>query len=118
MGGTCKAGRYTEREFQAQVIQLAGHCGWTLIHHSRPARTSSGRWLTPITGTPGFPDIVLCRRARPGRPARLAFCELKVGRNKPSALQLEWLDGLREAGQDAYLWTPTDWPEIEIVLRG
>jgi len=60
----------TEREFQQAVVQLARLMGWR-VHHTRPALTQRGRWLTPIQGDAGFPDLVLCR------PPRLILAELK-----------------------------------------
>ena len=32
------------------------------------------------------------------------------------AQQQAWLDELKAARQEAYLWRPSDWPEIERVL--
>jgi hypothetical protein len=60
----------TERDFQRAVVELARLMGWR-VHHTRPALTQRGRWLTPIQGDAGFPDLVLCR------PPRLVLAELK-----------------------------------------
>ena len=59
----------------------------------------------------GFPDVVLTRD-------RIIFAELKRVGGKPTATQTEWLDALRAAGGEAYLWTADDWPEIVHVLTG
>ena len=60
----------------------------------------------------GFPDLVLVR------DGRQIFAELKVGKNKPTEDQLRWLTELRRClPDDVYLWRPSDWREIEEILR-
>ena len=99
----------SEKEFQRSVIEYARMMGWR-IHHTRPALTQSGRWITPVQGDVGFPDLVLCR------PPRLIFAELKSERGKPSTDQMEWLDALRACGVEVYLWRPSDWETVVDVL--
>jgi len=102
----------TEREFQRAVVELARLMGWR-VHHTRPALTQRGRWLTPIQGDAGFPDLVLCR------PPRLIVAELKRVGGKPTAEQQGWLDALHAcAGVECYLWTPADWDAIVRMLTG
>jgi hypothetical protein len=99
-----------ERDFQRAVIDLARLTGWR-VHHTRPALTRRGRWLTPIQGDAGFPDLVLCR------PPRLITAELKRVGGKPTAEQQAWLEALSAcAGVECYLWTPDDWDAIEAIL--
>jgi hypothetical protein len=113
----------TEAQFQAAVIQYARLRGW-LVAHFRPARTSKG-WRTPMTGDPGFPDLVMTRRGtRQGEatpldsPGRVIFIELKTERGKVSVNQAAWLDALGDCpGVEVWLWRPRDWPTIEEVLR-
>lgn len=110
-----KLPKITENEFTAQVIQLAQACGWRVAHF-RPARTATG-WRTAVQGDgKGFPDLVLAHKER----GRVIFAELKVGNNKPSPEQNDWLQTLAavsiSAGVSVYLWTPDDWPEIEREL--
>jgi hypothetical protein len=101
-----------EREFQQAVVQLARLMGWR-VHHTRPALTQRGRWLTPIQGDAGFPDLVLCR------PPRLVIAELKRVRGKPTPAQHGWLEALQAcAGVEVYLWTPDDWDAIVRMLTG
>jgi len=96
----------TEREFQRAVVELARLMGWR-VHHTRPALTQRGRWLTPIQGDAGFPDLVLCR------PPRLILAELKRVGGKPTAEQRGWLEALQAcAGVECYLWTPADWDAV------
>lgn len=102
--------RPNEKEFTAQVIDLARMFGW-LSAHFRPAKTATG-WRTPVQGDgAGWPDLFLVR----GCQALAA--ELKVGRNKPSAEQDQWLDALRAAGIPAFVWRPSDLDRIVEVLR-
>ena len=102
----------TEREFQQAVVQLARLMGWR-VHHARPALTQRGRWLTPIQGDAGFPDLVQCR------PPRLIVAELKRAGGKPTAEQQAWLDALHAcAGVECYLWTPADWDAVARTLTG
>ena len=92
----------TEREFQAHVVFVARVLGYRVAHF-RPAWTEKG-WRTPVQGDgKGFPDLVLCA------PGRLVFVELKVGRNKLSLDQTDWLEALREAGAEVHVWTDKDW---------
>lgn len=92
--------RYTEKEFQSQIIRLAKLLGW-IVYHTHDSRRSPG----------GFPDLVLAKH-------KVIFAELKSPTGRPTAEQTAWLDRLRLAGQDARLWSPVDWPEIEAVLKG
>jgi len=85
----------------AAVVACARLRGW-LVHHQYDARR----------GTPGLPDLLMVRGGR------LVFAELKVGGNKATAEQQRWLDELRAVpGVAAHLWRPSDWDEIEEVLR-
>jgi len=102
----------TEREFQRAVVELARLMGWR-VHHARPALTQRGRWLTPIQGDAGFPDLLLCR------PPRLILAELKRVGGKLTAEQQAWLEALQAcAGVECYLWTPADWDAVVRTLGG
>jgi len=97
----------TEAEFQSAVIEVARLRGW-LVMHQRPAQIRPGRWATAIQGDAGFPDLVL---ARP-RAGELIFAELKREKGRVSVMQKVWLRTLAAAGAEAYLWYPSDMPEI------
>ena len=99
--------RLTESQFTGQVIRLAMLYGWQVCHF-RPAKTARG-WRTAIQGHAGAPDIIAARNGR------VVGAELKVGNNKPTKEQLLWL---HHWGQDAYLWYPSDWQQIEDVFSG
>lgn len=102
-----------ETEFQKQVTDLAELLGYVWVHF-RPARTAHG-WATPVSGPlgKGWPDLILVRE-RDGR--RLAV-ELKSDKGAPSLEQLEVLRVLKASGFETYLWRPTDFDDLVVVLR-
>ena len=90
-----------EKDFLQAVREYARLMGWTDYH----------TWHS-LHSPAGFPDLVLVR------PPRIVFAELKVGRNRPTPAQQEWLNLLKGCpAVEVYLWTPEDWNEIERVLR-
>ena len=117
---------YTEREFQAQVMDLARRGGWTcgakdvdelggLTYHSVSVMAQSER---------GWPDLVLIRR----RDRRLIFAELKRENGELSPRQaaiLGLLRCLRTPGDaingltriQVAIWRPSDFEAIREVLR-
>lgn len=101
----------TERSFQRKLLQLAKLLGWRSAHF-RPARTAQG-WRTAVEGDgKGFPDTVLVRGSR------LVFAELKRQDARTTPEQDAWLEALsRCLGVEVHIWRPSDWPEIERVLR-
>jgi hypothetical protein len=101
----------TETEFQAQVVQLAGICGWRHLHVRRSI--GKGRSWVTATNIVGWPDLVLMRP-----PGDLIFAELKVKPNRPTVEQLEVLEFLRGYPfARACLWYPEDWDDIEATLK-
>jgi hypothetical protein len=96
--------RQTERAFMNQVIKAAEVLGWRWYHTHRSDKSPAG-----------FPDLVLVR-ARHSQP-RLLFVELKAERTKVTPDQRVWIDELRACGQEAYIWRPQHWPNIEKLLR-
>ena len=76
---------------------LAHIYGWRLVYHTFRSQHSPS----------GFPDYVLVRE-------RVVFAELKTEKGKPTPFQTEWLDGLRSAGAEVYLWRPSDLTSGEI----
>jgi hypothetical protein len=103
----------TEAEFTKQVIQYAKLHGWKTAHF-RPALSQSGKWMTAVQGDgKGFPDLVLVRSGE------LIFAELKVGKNKETAEQREWIDAINTStrGVRAYIWRPDQWGFIETILK-
>lgn len=91
----------TERQLQAQVLDLAHLLGWRTYHS----------W-TSIHSTAGFPDLVLVSADR----RRVVFAELKGMRRRLTEAQDEWLGILRLCGAEAYVWRPDQLKEIAEVL--
>lgn len=91
----------TEKEFMQQILDLARLSGW-LCYHTHDSRRSA----------PGFPDLVLVR------PPVVVFAELKTEVGKVQPEQREWLKALGGCeAVEARLWRPSDWPEVEEVLK-
>lgn len=80
--------------------------GW-LCAHFRPAQTQRGRWITPMAGDKGFPDLVLAKHGR------LLLAELKTDKGRPSREQEAWLAALGSHGR---LWRPAQWGEVQHEL--
>lgn len=97
----------TEASFQSQVMHIARMHGWRLMH-TRPAQVRSGKWITPVSGDQGFPDLVLCRP----RLGDLIFAELKRPGGRVSDSQKVWLDALIRSGAEAYIWEPKNLKQI------
>ena len=91
----------SERDLQAQVVELARLLGW-LVFHPYDARRSQA----------GFPDLTLVR------PPRVVLAELKSARGRLRADQRRWGEALGACPGIAYeLWRPADWDRICEVLR-
>lgn len=88
----------SEKDWQTSVIEIAGVGGWRHYHTHDSRRSAKG-----------FPDLVLVRE-------RVIYAELKsqVGRLRED--QGPWLEALAAAGQEVYLWRPSDRAEVERVL--
>lgn len=91
----------TEKEWGQTVRQYAHLMRWAWYHP----------WLS-VRSAPGWPDVALVR------PPRLVLVELKRELGKVSEHQEYWLGLLRQCpGVEVYVWRPSDWPEVEEVLR-
>ena len=89
----------TEKEWLAQVTELAETLGWT-VYHTHDSRRSKA----------GFPDLVLVRRTA------LIFAELKTQRGALTGPQRQWLVDLHLARQQTYVWRPSDWVRVVAIL--
>lgn len=101
----------TEKEFQAQVIELAHLLGWEVMH----VRTSIGRRggaaaHQTTTSIKGWPDLFCFR------PGQTFVAELKSATGRVSEDQVRVLHGLAEAGLKTFVWRPSSWDEIQRVL--
>lgn len=90
----------SERDFESYVVELAQALRWRVYHS----------WMS-IHSAQGWPDLAMARGKR------FIVAELKAEKGKLSRAQEEWLDALREAGLEVYLWRPSHRPEIEATLR-
>ena len=79
----------------AKVLGWWPYFTWTSIHSPR-----------------GLPDLIL---VKPGRG--VVWAELKTEKGKVSPHQEDVMATLRAAGQEVYLWRPSDWPKVEAVLQ-
>lgn len=86
------------------MIDAAHLYGWR-VHHNYDSRKSTGA---------GFPDLVLVQRDQ----KRIIYAELKTERGRLSRQQAEWRDDLLAAGQQWYLWRPSDFDDVVAVLAG
>jgi hypothetical protein len=96
----------TEKQFQAAVVEYAELTGW-LVYHTFDSRRSN----------PGYPDLTMVRGGE------LLFVELKTEKGRLSVAQRDWLAALEAVAGwptdavEVFTWRPSDWPEIEMVLR-
>ena len=90
----------SESDFQKSIIQMAELHRW-LVYHTHDSRRSA----------PGFPDLTMVR------DGKLIFAELKTEKGNLTKAQAWWLAGLKQAHPHVYVWRPSDWSEIEEVLR-
>lgn len=106
--------KVTEAAFTADVIGLARACGWFAVHF-RPGRTKAGHWRTACQGdAAGWPDLFLLRMD--GRKPAIIVIELKVGKNRPTMAQRDWIERFKAVGVPAYVFTERDWDAIVGVL--
>jgi hypothetical protein len=102
-----------ESYFQSQVIMLAKLHGW-LVMHTRAVEIRPGVWKTPLQGHAGFPDLVLAHETK-----GVLFAELKADKNsRLSDMQKVWLQTLKEANMEVYVWRPKDIDTISRILAG
>lgn len=110
---TTKLPPITESGFMEQITDLATLLGWEWCHW-RAARTMRG-WTTATSGPlgKGLPDLFLCRV----RDQRAMWIEVKRQGGRLSGDQQRVIDALRDAGQTALVWQPSDWDTILEVLK-
>lgn len=107
----------SESVFQSDVMKAAKLCGW-LAYHAKPAmvRKKDGgmRWLTAMSGDPGFPDTVLTKAGR------VWLIELKTDSGTVSDEQQAWLDELAKCKSPfvrAFVLRPKDWEQFWWELK-
>lgn len=105
----------SEEQFQKAVVHAARVLGWT-VHFVpdalyRRSFTNKHRGYNALDlGDRGFPDLTMIRGDR------IAFRELKVGKNKLTEHQQDWRDKLLQTGADWAEWRPEQMDEIILDL--
>lgn len=97
----------SEDDWQSRVMDYATRTGWRVAHVHR-ARTTRGRWVTPVSGHPGLPDLIL------SRAGVVLLAELKAQKGTYEPGQREWIEA---AGPHGHCWKPSDWDTVQEVLR-
>ena len=95
----------SERQFQAQVIELARRFDWMVFHPVTAQK--KGVYATFQAGDKGYPDLTLAKAGE-----GLLFAELKTDTGKLSAEQLRWAFEIQRAGGEWHLWRPSDMDAI------
>jgi hypothetical protein len=88
----------TEKEWMAQLKELAVTLGWSWYHP-----------FLSIHSDRGFPDVTLVRE-------RIVYVECKTDVGKLTVAQKSWLARLSAAGGEVRVWRPADWDEAVAVL--
>lgn len=101
--------RPTEEQFEQSLVELAHTLHWHVTAF-RPARRADDSWETPCKyDAQGWPDLTLVRD-------RVIHAELKSHTGRLSVHQERWLERLKAAGAEVYVWRPDDMDEIAAVL--
>ena len=98
-GGVGMLPAMTEKDWQKQVVDLAKILGWRVYH------PFLSKWSEK-----GWPDLALVRE-------RVVYAELKRENGKVSPSQVEWIYALTAAGQEVYVWRPSDFDEVARILQ-
>lgn len=94
----------SEKEWQAQVLEIFGYHGWK-VTHAHKAMLRDGSWITPVDADgKGFPDLLAVHPAA----GDILVAELKTEKGTASPEQLQWLTWFEAAQISAYLWRPHD----------
>ena len=93
----------TEKQFMAQIIQVARMNGF-LVYHTFDSRRSAA----------GFPDLVLVKPRVAVGPVkgRIIFAEVKKEKGKLTKAQEDWWRALAIAKAEYYIWRPSGWNQI------
>ncbi len=93
--------KITEKRFQSQIIRLAEMRRWRVYHP----------WSS-MHSVKGYPDLTMVR----GKS--LIVAELKTEKGQVTDAQQGWLDAFHAMTYcQVFVWRPSDWPEIERILR-
>jgi len=100
----------SEKDFQAQVIDLARVNGWLVAHfhdsRKQITRPDGRKFFVGDRDAKGFPDLVLVK------PPNLVFWEMKKQLGKTTPEQDAWIEALQKCGLDARVVRPSDWDDV------
>ena len=100
--------RISGRVLQQSIVKEARARGWRCAHFMA-VQTKHRGWTVPVAADgKGFPDLVLVRD-------RVIYAEVKGDGDSIRPEQREWLDALRLAGQECYVWGPREWVDESII---
>ncbi len=102
-----------ERTWQEQVTELAHVLGWRTMHVRRSIASHNKGWTT-ATSVKGWPDMCLWSEQQ----RRLIFVELKRETGRLTVEQTDVIRSLLAAGQEAYVFRPSDLERARDVLTG
>jgi len=114
-----------ERLFLNWVIDVAKTTGWHVWHVPAPMVASRKGGFVPSSQGAGLPDLIMMHED----PPRLVFAEVKGSGGSPTVQQLKFLRMAKTVGQvasarayvdptmAAYLWSPGDETQIEMLLK-
>ena len=107
-----------EESLLGKVMAYAHMRGWRCFHdratNARRRCLACGTYRRGPRNAPGFPDLVLLRARHP--QPRMVIAELKREGESPSWQQRRWLDEFKLCGLEVFVWTSSDWDEIQRIL--
>ncbi len=102
----------SEKEFQRTVIEYAQALNFKVYHQLDTGKCKKcGEPNYSKRVGPGFVDLVIAGHGK------LIFAELKSENGSLSDNQRKWAEVLVSTGARVYLWKPSDWSQIEEVLK-
>lgn len=91
----------TEREFQRTCVGALKALGWSVFHDNVAWRSDPG-WL----------DLTCVHPVQ----KRTVFIELKKESGKVSPKQQEWIDTHTAAGNEVFVFRPSQWDEFVLTI--
>jgi hypothetical protein len=106
---THAAKSHPEDELLGRILEVAKINHW-LAHHSRPAMLKNGKYVTPVQGDKGLPDLILARVE--GNIGVVLFVELKSDEGQLSPEQKQWAWVLNRSQVEYYVIRPSNEQEF------
>lgn len=109
---TAQLEQVTERDWQAQVVELATLRGWQVLHVRRSIGRRDGKAAyQTTTSVKGWVDLFMWR------PGEVLAVELKREKGRLTEEQADVIRSLTAAGIRCEVWRPSDWDRVQEVLR-